>query len=516
MLSYPNIFPLVVGPALGLLVALLVSLWGIKGTIIFVFVLLPVASLALLALPSAVAKLRAAASQLRIWHGFWFILFASGLVFRIRDTSTTVDNPLDIMAIYRFGLVSLVGLLLLSRLASGRADWSRSLFRGLVGLVAGYALVSLASTIWSAYPLWTLYKSVEYFVDVALVAAIVATFRTPSEFKSLFDVTWLILSALVGTVWLGAVVWPGDAFIPDIGLLGVQLKGVLPLIDSNSLSEICGILIVVCFTRFLFAAQHKQFYAMAVVLVLPALVLAQGRSGTTGMITGLMLVLLFAVRARFVVFASALLGALIYLTPAGDMFLEFFMREQDPKYFASLSGRTDIWAVAWELFLQRPITGFGGYAAARFSSPGLADRVSHMGAGGTSVLSTWFELLIGVGAPGFLLMAGAVAGAGVILSRMASRRPAKAELPYRLAIEALGVLGVITVRSVFTPNLIWHFPAVFLLVIAYAEALRRIGRNRMGTNRFKEMSYGYDRDQNRGRQVALARVPPPAAPTGVL
>jgi O-antigen ligase len=480
MLSYPTIFPLLVGPALGLLVALLVSLWGIKGTVIFVFVLLPVAILALLALPGAVAKLRTAAAQLRIWHGFWFMLFASGLVFRIRDTSTTVDNPLDLMALYRFGLVSLVGLLLLSRLTSGSGDWSKSLFRGVVGLVAGYALVSVASTIWSAYPLWTLYKSVEYFVDIALVAAIVATFRTPSEFKSLFDMTWLMLSGLVGTVWLGAAVWPEDALIPDIGLLGVQLKGVLPLIDANSLSEICGILIVVCFSRFLFTAQHKEFYAMAVVPVLPALVLAQGRSGTTGMIVGLTVVLLFAVRARFVVLAGAFISALIYLTPAGDMFLEFFMREQDPKYFASLSGRTDIWAVAWELFLQRPVTGFGGYAAARFSSPGLADRVSHMGAGGTSVLSTWFELLIGVGAPGFLLMAGAVVCTGIILSRIASRRPARAELSHRLAIEALGVLGVITVRSVFTPNLIWHFPAVFLLVIAYAEAARRAGRHRTG------------------------------------
>jgi O-antigen ligase len=210
------------------------------------------------------------------------------------------------------------------------------------------------------------------------------------------------------------------------------------------------------------------------------------------MIVGLTIVLLSAVRLRFVVSAGAFVAGLIYLTPAGDMFVEFFMREQDPKYFASLSGRTDIWAVAWELFLQRPLTGFGAYAGARFSSPGLADRVSHMGAGGTSVLSTWFELLIGVGAPGFLLIAGAVAWAAMILSRVARRSSATAELPHRLAVEALGVLGVITVRSIFTPNLIWHFPAVFLLVIAYAEALRRMLRTGTGRAKFAGIGYGSD------------------------
>jgi hypothetical protein len=91
------------------------------------------------------------------------------------------------------------------------------------------------------------------------------------------------------------------------------------------------------------------------------------------------------------------------------------------------------------------------------------------------VLSTWFELLLGVGAPGFLLMASAVVGAWFILLRRVWRTPPEAELSYRLAVEALGVLAVITVRSIFTPNLIWHFPMMFLLVIGYAEALKRTG-----------------------------------------
>jgi O-antigen ligase len=473
MLTHPHVFALFMGSVMGLAIPLLVLFWGVKETLIVVFMLLPTAGLALISLPSAVTKLKAVASELSLWHGLWCLLFISCLVFRMRETQDTVDNPLDVMALYRVGLVSLVAFVLLDRLNTSGQDWSRSLFQGLVGLVAGYALLSLTSTIWSSYRFWTCYKSAEYLVDIALLAAIVATLRTPNQCKSFFDVTWLLLSALIGTVWLGMLIWPADALIPGVGFVGVQLKGVLPLVDSNSLAEISGVLIVVAFTRCLFAVRHRLSYAVVAVLILPTLVLAQGRSGTTGMIAGLMLVLFCTVRARFVVPALALVGMLIYLTPAEDRFVEFFMRNQDPKYFASLSGRTDTWEVAWEAFLHRPITGFGGYAGARFASAGVADSVAHLGESASSVLSTWFELLLGVGAPGFLLMASAVVGAWVILLRRVWRAPPEAELSYRLAVEALGVLAVMTVRSIFTPNLIWHFPMMFLLVIGYAEALRR-------------------------------------------
>jgi O-antigen ligase len=132
------------------------------------------------------------------------------------------------------------------------------------------------------------------------------------------------------------------------------------------------------------------------------------------------------------------------------------------------------------------------------------------------VLSTWFEILLGVGTPGFLLVAGALLSSWFILLRVIWRPRAKPDLTYRLAIEALCVLAVITVRSIFTPNLIWHFPAVFLLVVGYAEALRLAYYSRGGTKKIKENSYGYDRHQNRARQVAVARVTTADAPSGVL
>lgn len=514
-LTHPNFFTFLAGLMIGLMITLLVSLWGTKATVVLFFVLLPVASLVVFALPSAVAKLKAVASRLCVWHGLWFLLFISGLVFRTRNAQSTVENPLDLMALLRFALVGLVAFLLLNRVTVAGLIWSKFLFRGPIGLLTGCALLSVASTIWSVYPLWTLYKSVEYFIDVALVAAIVASLRTPEDFKSFFDVTWLMLIALVGTVWLGVLIWRGDALIPEVGFMGVQLKGVLPAVDSNGLAEICAILIVVAFLRFLLAVRHKVFYVVVMVFTLPAFVLAQGRSGTTGMIVGLILILFFAVRARFVMLATAMFGLLLYLTPAGDIFMEFFMRKQDPKYFASLSGRTDVWAVAWEAFLQSPLTGFGGYAGARFSGPAVGDQLFKMGEAASSVLSTWFEVLLGLGAPGFLLMAGALLRSWFILLRRIWFMPVKPDLAYRLAIEGVVVLAVITVRSIFTPNLIWHFPAVFLLTVGYAEALRRTSFIRSGAKQLKEAGHGHNNYQDHARQVAVPPVAPANGFTGV-
>src|SRR5215510_13160780 len=168
MLTHPNLLALFMSSVIGLAIPLLVLFWGAKETLIVVFVLVPTAGLALISLPSVVTKLKAVASELSFWHGLWFLLFISGLVFRIRDAQGTVDNPLDVMALYRIGLVSLVAFVLLDRLNASEQDWSRSLFQGLVSLGAGYALLSLTSTIWSGYRIWTFYKSMEYLVDMAL------------------------------------------------------------------------------------------------------------------------------------------------------------------------------------------------------------------------------------------------------------------------------------------------------------------------------------------------------------
>jgi hypothetical protein len=46
-------------------------------------------------------------------------------------------------------------------------------------------------------------------------------------------------------------------------------------------------------------------------------------------------------------------------------------------------------------------------------------------------------------------------------------------MEYQLAVEAVGVLAIVTVRSFFTIHLVWHTSEQFLVILGFAEFLRR-------------------------------------------
>ena len=140
-------------------------------------------AIALLGLPAlivALAALRYAtgnaltffASSIRWWHVVWMLTFVSALVFRVRSASDIASEPLDGWAIFRIGVDMVVAFFLLGRLALRRTHWVGSMLRGVLGALTAFSLVGVLSTTWSVFPAWTLYKSVEYMIDIALLAAI--------------------------------------------------------------------------------------------------------------------------------------------------------------------------------------------------------------------------------------------------------------------------------------------------------------------------------------------------------
>jgi O-antigen ligase len=494
-----------------LLLAFCALFLSYERTALVFFVTLPMGLAALWALSKAVAKVKTVVAQLRWWHILWLLMLLSGLVFRVRDTEAASENPLDLWGLYRVALMGIIGFVLLYRLARHRPDWARSLARGLIGLIAGYALLSIASAAWSVYPTWTLYKSTEFLIDVALITAIVASIRAPEEFATFFDWTWLLIALLVGTAWLGAVIWPNRAFIHGVGLLGIQLRGVLPAIDSNGLAELSAVLGIVFLTRFLFASGQKSFYILGFLAAVSTLILAQGRSALAGFVVASCLALFATRRIGLIALCSPLILSLLALTPAAEVFWEFLLRGQQAEYFDSLSGRTDIWRLGWTLAQEQPLTGYGAYAGPRF-----AGAISPMGARASSMLSTWFEILLGLGFPGAVLVLGALLAVWVTLLRFVYKVKGKNVLMRRLALEALGVLTVISVRSIFTPNLIWHPPVSFLLVLGFAEFIRRTYRSRADKTTHKEQLYGLGRLQKRGWQVTDAGFSSSEAPSRIL
>jgi O-antigen ligase len=466
-----NLLFVAVGVLLGLLILLS------QDTSYLLLIGTPLVILALLGLPDCYLKVKHLFQELRWWHYLWAFMFLSGLVFRIRDTGTTTDSPLDPWALFRIALMTLIGSVLFYQVAINHTDWIRSSAHGLLALLTGYAASCLISVIWSVYPSWTLYKSIEYLVDIFLLSAIVEMTREANKVKTLFNWTWLLLGVLLTTVWFWVIVWPEEAIHRKIGLLGIQIHGVWPAIETNGVGELAAILGIVSFNRSLFShARNRLFYLSAFLFAFITLLFAQSRSPLTAFFLAIPIVLF--VSRRIGGLALAFIGAvvLLSLTSASEPMWEYFQRGQKDRDFESLSGRTILWNAGWELIKQQPLTGYGAYAGTRFT--GITDAI---GTGNSSILNTWLEVLLGVGIPGSLLLLIVFFRVWVTLCR-STWTTSHYDVSHQLGVEALGVLTVISVRSMFSPQLIWHPPITFFVVLGYAELIRRLAKPRVYEN----------------------------------
>jgi O-antigen ligase len=145
---------------------------------------------------------------------------------------------------------------------------------------------------------------------------------------------------------------------------------------------------------------------------------------------------------------------------------KYFLRGQDPELFASLSGRVGWWEFAWHEFLKNPLTGLGAYTA-RF------EVLAKIGESETSTVhNTYMEVIVGTGFWGLVPVLVALFATWWVLVRcLRNYFPSSQE--WGMALEAVGVLAVVSVRSLFTTHLIEHPSLSFLLIVGYAELLRR-------------------------------------------
>jgi O-antigen ligase len=443
------------------------------------FVLAPIAALVVAAaVPQAVRNLATIVTSFSLWQGLLLLLFVSGLVFRIRSATAIQETPVDAYAGIRIVLVAATACTLLACLVLRKPDWSKSLFRGLVGALTAYALVSAISALWSVFPAWTLYKSLEYLVDVALFAAILATVRSAQTYRALYNWIWVMYGALLLTVWVGAVVVPGEAWLPTDNLLRVRLSGVFPALDQNSVGEFAAYLAIVALVRLLFStgrggAFHRAVFAFGLI----TLVFSQTRVAIVGFLLAALLILFFSKRRGLLAILVLGVGLLLLTSNAAAPLWALWQRGESLEALQGFSGRLTMWEFGWDRFLERPLTGYGAYAGGRFA---VVAEVANPNT--SSVLSSYIEVLVGTGLWGLVPMLFALAGTWWFLIRSLSRFPDSA-LERQLAVEAVGLLAIITARSFFTTLLIWHPALPFLATLGYVELLRRRQRRGRGVSR---------------------------------
>jgi len=418
--------------------------------------------------------------QFKWWHVLWGMLFFSALIFRKRSSSEAYSTPVDSAALYRIGVVALVGIVLLFRLFLRRTSWLKSLITGIPGVLTWFTLTCMLSTVWSVYWEWTLYKSCEYAVDVAMLACIVYVIQSGEEIKSWFEWTWLLYGLLLCAVWFWVPVDPGDALTSHfeygeqgIGLIGVQLQGLFPDVSSNDIGQYGAVLAAVALVRLLPNTRKRHnltWYLLLFGFGLATMLFAQCRSAIMGWCMAVFCIYLFSRRVfqGAVIFIS---GALVFVVSGlGTLTWEYLQRGQSTAQMTSLSSRLSWWSVAWEKFTDNPLTGLGAWAAGRF---GVLAKLGHKMT--ASMHSDWVEIIVGTGIWGIIPIMVVMVWTWWVLIRFI-RNPELHGLHSDLCLEAIAVLSVLTVRMFFMTELSWHAPLSFLAPIGYAEYVRRQAR----------------------------------------
>jgi hypothetical protein len=417
--------------------------------------------------PSARTKVSQLAGKLRWWHGLWFLVYFSGLVFREgRDASAVEAAPLDAAAMLRVIPEMFIAAVLLIRLYMKRPFWLRSYFQGVVGAMGVYGLVCLVSTIWSVYAPWTLYKSGEYVIYIALLAAIVQLTPETADFASILNLTWSI--SVLEMVWAWAqatVIWPTDAWDP-----WNRITSVMPEISANGMGQSAAVVATIAACRLLPLDRGKRdriFYGAVIALALGTLIMTKTRNSIAGFLLGMALMVLLSRRWRFGAIAGVGVVIVLAFSGAGATVYDYLARGQSESEIAGMSSRMDWWSFAYHQFMQHPITGMGAYAGSRFGV------LAKMGADApTSLHSDYIETIMGTSFLGLIPLLTALGGIWYWLLR--SVRSANLTAAQRqLAYECACVFAVTFLHSFFNVEIIWQSPMTYLCVLGAAEHIRR-------------------------------------------
>jgi O-antigen ligase len=243
----------------------------------------------------------------------------------------------------------------------------------------------------------------------------------------------------------------------------------VPVIGANSVGEFAAVLAIVAFARLLFNTGNKSnqaSYGLLFAASLLTMILAQTRSALAGFVVGLILVLSLSKRAGLSGILALAATLLLSRAAVSGFLWEFLKRGESEQDIRTLSGRVEWWQFAWQKFLEHPVLGYGAYAAGRsFVMAGFRYDPG-------SLHSEYAEVLVGTGLLGFVPVVVTLLATWWLLLRFL--RNSSLDLSERqLAVEAVGVLGVMSVRSFFSTNLFWHAPVIFFTVLGYAEFLRR-------------------------------------------
>jgi O-antigen ligase len=435
--------------------------YGVLNLLAVVAVLIVLFTL-VMAFPQIRANWNYLRTKLTKFHLMWYGVYLSALVFEIRSLASYRDSILDGWSVFRLGPELLIGLYLLYCAGTGKVKWLASLFQGIPGVLAIYCLFCLITSFWSVFVPWTVFKSIEYMMDVSVIAAFLCVVVDADDYKTMLDWTWTIFTVELCWCVMQVGIWPGEAM--DDG----RLRGVFPLTGFNAVGAYAAVIATVALCRLLAVtpeAFERSWYACLFLFSVALTLMSQTRNALAGLIAAVIVILLVSKRSTGVVFIGIVAAGIMY-TALGEVLNKFIRRGQSEDAFNSMSGRLVWWHYAWIFFKERPWSGVGAYAGGKFA----VMKSIHVNSGSTH--SDYLELLVGTGVFGTLLFCIAVVWTLVLLFNY-WRDETLPRKERQISMECFCVMLVLFIHSFFNVELTWHAPMFFLVCLGWAEYMRR-------------------------------------------
>lgn len=389
-------------------------------------------------------------------------------------------------AYYQLIWMTVAGLLLLLLMATSKL--SLSAWKPPMIAFALYVFSAYVSAAVSVAPMMTIYRASQIAIDLILALVIYSGLRRSEDSRLLMDVTLFWLVVLLFTVGLGAILFPDRAFVEAGGSIGTALRGVIPLIHQNELGLMAAIGLVLSVMRVFggeVAGSKRLFWFALMLLSGTILFLTQARTSIAGGALALILSGIMVKRMRWLSYTVAIAAVivLLYYWLSGsnlgieDDVTEYLRRGGTDEQIQSLSGRTDLWATGWEMFKDSPVIGHGYAAGVRYEGVKYGLRL------GTNMHSSHMQVLVDLGAVGYLFWVLFVFGSGMVVYRnYRYTRVLKVNNP--VAVEALLIVIVILFRSILGHVLVTHqlnlmiFLSIYIYAVINLDARAAFGKGR--------------------------------------
>lgn len=341
----------------------------------------------------------------RLWPRTWvtilplLMILGTEYKFRKRSLASSLGGSIDfaiVLELIIYGLV--IAYLLMFVITPPR--WRRP--TSVQFMLRGYAAIMCISVVYGLYPQLGIVRAAQLVIMVVFAAAV----ANRADRRQLHQLAHAYLVLITMSVFLG-LIWRVPFSINQVNRF--NWMHVHSVIAAAMLA-----LAVVIATAFLIRPRAaaagvphmpRTVYGFCLVVCIAALIATETRGSLAGAVAGMALVVFFTVprRERLPLGVVGALGVGLAIAVFIGPILQYLSRGESTESITTLSNRTLLWDIAFDLVAQRPLAGYGLTA-----SRGVFFEAVHLGGahnafinvlvdGGVFAAGLWVGLVVTIG-----------------------------------------------------------------------------------------------------------------------